>query len=118
PEANRTLLKVAAPPRFRVALLVEKTTLPLLWEKTPAASVRPAVTVSVAVVLVKEPPAATVRAPFRLMVALLPLKVPPEFTAVVPVTASVEPPALNVPADWVYDVVRVSAPAPMLTVPA
>ena len=75
------------------------------------------VTVIVPVVLVKAPPALTLNAPLRLMVALLPLNVPPEFTVVPPVTVSVELPPLKVPADWVYDVVSVSEPAPRLTVP-
>ena len=101
PDRNCTLLKVAAPPRFKVTLLVENTTVPLLWAKTPAASVTAPVTVKVPVVLVNEPPAATVSAPFRLIVEPPPLNVPPALTVAPPPTVMVEAPPTNVPAAWV-----------------
>src|ERR1700730_4167700 len=84
PDRNCTLLKVAAPPRFNVTVLVEKATVPLLCVKTPAARGTAPVTVRVPLVLVKAPPAFTVNAPLRLMVAAPPLKVPPELTVVPP----------------------------------
>ena len=137
PDRNWTLLNVAPPVSATFTLLVERTTVPLLCVKTPAAKVTAPVTVRVPDVLVKVAPALTVSAPVRLMVELLPLKmpptvvppvtpmvevpplnVPPTFTAVAPVTVTAVPLPVNVPADWVYDVVRLRVlPAAWLTVP-
>ena len=116
PDRNWTLLKVAPPVNATFTLLVERTTVPPLWVKTPAANVTAPVTVRVPLVLVKAPPAFTVSAPVRLRVAVLPVKVPPAFTVVVPVTLVVEVWPLNAPAT-VSPPLRLRVAPPALNVP-
>ena len=80
PDRNWTLLKVAPPVKATFTLLVEKTTLPPLWVKTPAARVTAPVTVSVAVVLVKATPALTVNAPLMVIAEFPPRKAAADWT--------------------------------------